>query len=209
MLEVQGLLQAASNPPEIQIRQIARGFAKDSARQEYQIPLDYGTYWGIETFRFEVDHSINVRAYSLYYVAATGFQSVRDYGLIDIPGTMWEIMPYSFIVDWFIPVQDWLAAISPKLGIITLAEGYTVEEESTVKRVVTSHSAGTHPTTYNTRAGSIGQTGILHRRTKNRTSNLEILANFPPIDVKINVSRALDAVALITGSATRKSTIRI
>jgi hypothetical protein len=208
MLEAQGLLAAISNPPETQIRQIARGFAKDSATDTYSIALNHGTKWGVETFRFENRRSTNVRAYSLYYVKATGFQSVRDYGLIDIPQAMWEIMPYSFIIDWFIPVGNWLAAITPKLGIVTLAEGYTIEKEMEVKRTISSHSPGTGSSSV-TRTGSIGRTDIWRTRTKNRTSNLEILADFPPINVRMNVKRTLDSIALIVGGATRKPTIRI
>jgi hypothetical protein len=209
MLEAQGLLAAVSNPPEqIQVRKVARGFAKDQNTSEYTIPLDYGTKYGVETFRFEVSRKTNVRAYSLYYVAASGFQSVRDYGLTDLSQAAWELMPYSFVADWFIPVGKWLEAISPKLGIITLAEGYTVESTTEVKRSVASHSAGTGSSKV-TRSGSIGRTDIWRTKTKNRMNDLSILADFPPVNVNINVKRAIDAVALVTGISTRKSTIRI
>jgi hypothetical protein len=31
-------------------------------------------------------------------------------GLMDPELVLWELMPYSFVVDWFIPIGDWLAA---------------------------------------------------------------------------------------------------
>lgn len=35
----------------------------------------------------------------------------------DLPATLWEVTPYSFVVDWFANVGDWLQAITPVPGI--------------------------------------------------------------------------------------------
>lgn len=31
----------------------------------------------------------------------------------DVPATLWELVPYSFVIDWFTNVGDWIQAISP------------------------------------------------------------------------------------------------
>lgn len=210
MLELQGLLDAIQNPAEQpKLRQTARGFSGQEFHHEETISVDHGSKYGVETRRFQVEKSTKVRAYSIYRVESSGFQSIRDYGLIDIPQAMWEIMPYSFIVDWFVPVGKWLEAITPKLGIITLAEGYTIERKYNVKRIYSSHSPGSG-SNYIVRSGFEGHTDQYTTYSKNRHINSnDVLANFPPIDVKLDVSRVLDSIALITGASTRKSTIRI
>jgi hypothetical protein len=35
----------------------------------------------------------------------------------DVPRTLWELTPYSFVVDWFVNVGDWLQAVTPVPGI--------------------------------------------------------------------------------------------
>lgn len=35
----------------------------------------------------------------------------------DLPATLWELTPYSFVVDWFVNVGDWIQAITPVPGI--------------------------------------------------------------------------------------------
>lgn len=37
--------------------------------------------------------------------------------LCDIPSTLYEAMPYSFVVDWFFNVGDWIRAVTPTPGI--------------------------------------------------------------------------------------------
>jgi hypothetical protein len=35
----------------------------------------------------------------------------------DLPITFWQLTPYSFVVDWFLGVEDWLQAVLPHPGI--------------------------------------------------------------------------------------------
>lgn len=207
MLEAQGLLAAMSRPPDLKVRQVARGFEKSELHTEVTKVLDYGSY-GKETFRFDITRSSNARAYILYEVALKGLQPLRDFGIVDLPQAAWELVPYSFVVDWFIPIGNWLEAISPKLGIHTLAEGYTIETQYRVNRTVVSHTPPTVGAQRWTRTGSVGRIDSYRHDTKRRVTSLEVVTNFPPLNVKINVKRMLDAVALITGQSSRGTTIR-
>lgn len=47
----------------------------------------------------------------------------------DLPATIWEVLPYSFVVDWFVNVGDWLQAISPTPGINVVGAWTTVVNE--------------------------------------------------------------------------------
>lgn len=50
---------------------------------------------------------------------------------------VWEVIPFSFVVDWFINVGNWLEAIKPKPGVKTLAEWTTIEQWSVATRAIT------------------------------------------------------------------------
>jgi hypothetical protein len=39
--------------------------------------------------------------------------------------TLWEILPYSFVVDWFVNVGDFLAACTPKANVVVLSSWTT------------------------------------------------------------------------------------
>jgi hypothetical protein len=208
MLEAQGLLAAMTQPEELKVRQLARGFDKSELRETFFRSLDYGAY-GVETFKFNVSRTANVRAYVLYEVALKGLQPLRDYGVLDIPKAAWEIMTLSFVIDWFIPIGDWLQAITPKLGINTLAEGYTVENDYTVHRTVVSHIEPTSGAQRWKRTGSVGRVDSYRSYQKRRVTSLEVLKAIPPFNVRINVKRAIDAVALIIGRSSSKSRLRI
>lgn len=38
-------------------------------------------------------------------------------GINSLPNFLWELVPYSFVVDWFIGIGDWLQAITPAANV--------------------------------------------------------------------------------------------
>lgn len=48
-------------------------------------------------------------------------EALRVFGMrpSDVPSTVWNCIPYSFVADWFTNIGDWLQAISPAPGITT------------------------------------------------------------------------------------------
>jgi hypothetical protein len=41
---------------------------------------------------------------------------------------MWELVPYSFVIDWILNVSDILSAWTPEVGLSTLASWYVLTE---------------------------------------------------------------------------------
>lgn len=48
----------------------------------------------------------------------------------DMPATLWEIVPYSFVVDWFVGVGSWLTAITPNPDVTVLGNWVTYTSET-------------------------------------------------------------------------------
>jgi hypothetical protein len=52
--------------------------------------------------------------------------TLNIWGLTQPVEAIWELVPFSFIVDWFFNVGETLAAFTPNYGIESLASWYTV-----------------------------------------------------------------------------------
>nr|UUW21252.1 MAG: maturation protein [Sanya fiers-like virus 12] len=154
------------------------------------------TYTG-ET-RSEVEYT--TRAYIHYKntIAGSFLERLNDFGLFDLPLAMWEIVPASFIIDWFVPVGDWLSALTPKIGVEILARGFTTTHASSCKTVLTGFPSPTVGGVTFVPAAPIGSSDLVTELVKTRDTYLGVPA-YPPIDVKLNAKRMADAVALLKG----------
>lgn len=54
--------------------------------------------------------------------ASIGF--IGALGLLNPLGVFWEVTPYSFVVDWLIPVGSWLASLTADVGLV-FESGFT------------------------------------------------------------------------------------
>lgn len=61
-------------------------------------------------------------------VTAASLSGFDSKGLFTLP---WELVPYSFVADWFINVQDFLASLVPVPSVTTLGSCLTVNLETT------------------------------------------------------------------------------
>lgn len=56
-------------------------------------------------------------------------RTLQELGLLNPISLAWELMPYSFVVDWFIPVNDIFASFTAGLGLEGVVGGMTYEDE--------------------------------------------------------------------------------
>jgi len=116
-------------------------------------------------------------------------------GLINPLSIAWEVVPFSFVVDWFIPVGATLQAITAGVGL-SLNKGYTSSHETwqtSVRQVVHDHAPGEDYWAYMT-SGNLQETGFQFRR--------QCHASFPSPRLYADVTpystpRALNALALL------------
>lgn len=213
LFDVESTLQAFAKGEFTKPRYTARGKSKANEKSTTtysDVHANGNVYYGSYTVDVVATESVDVRAYVMYD-AELIIQRFADFGVLSLPETLWELLPYSFVVDWFIPVGDWLRALTPKLGVNILSEGITTTHERKSERKVTSWSPGPpfFGNTFTEVASCVGMVDVLSVKTKSRSPALPTLT-LPPIDVKINVKRALDAISLLTtASGVRSPHVRI
>ncbi len=135
--DVAGAVQAlARNKPE-QWRILAKGAYADERKQSRQVGL--GSF-----FPYQADSRL--RLSNRTKISAVQRPLTREQDLLwslglDNPlGTAWEVTPYSFVVDWLLPVGDWLGA----LNSIKYYDGWqTVSTDFIEETMVATGSKGT------------------------------------------------------------------
>ncbi|DAD51654.1 maturation protein [ssRNA phage Esthiorhiza.2_3] len=149
--------------------------------------IQWNTRYGI---RYRVDNHMSA------FLNQTGFTNPLNLA--------WEVLPYSFVVDWFLPIGPWLEAMTAWNGL-TFLSGW----RSKLTRVTTyngvSYDGQRYPffptdSTMCNMHGSIFAERITYTRTK--------LTSFPSQEIPkfknpLGVEHALNAVALVR-SAFRK-----
>lgn len=73
----------------------------------------------------QVDVTVSVT----YSISSPAPKSLASLGITNPLLLAWELMPYSFVVDWFLPIGNWLESLDATLGL-TFHSGY----RTTVRR---------------------------------------------------------------------------
>lgn len=156
-------------------------------------PLSFQDIW---------DHETQFRGYYLYrYVAPEGvLHRLSDFGMFDVPRAIWDIVPWSFVIDHVIPVGDFLGALAPKIGVEELASGIVSQRKLTHRQVITSWKGSVVPSalTWTSPAVPVGS----QRRVEYLSLAREVPLGFPtypPLSVSVKPTHLLDAIALVKG----------
>lgn len=138
----------------------------------------------------------SVRAGILYEHNIT---NATRYGVtpFDVPSAVWELVPFSFVADWFINLGDYLEAAKPKVGVKYLASWTTVKVDQKSKLVVTLN-----PTGYPGHVQDAGGSWIYSRQVKStrRTPGVSVGLATKTSEFRwraTDVRHTIDAIALI------------
>lgn len=87
-----------------------------------------GIHWQIDRFR-RIEHELHMR---LDYTKDNGaLHELAQLGITNPASLLWEVTPYSFVVDWFYPIGDYLNRLDATLGMTF--RGGSVSKKTTVK----------------------------------------------------------------------------
>lgn len=117
------------------LRLTARGLATDEESILKTVSNNTGLFWNC-SWDVHMNSKVTVRAGVLYEI----LRSHNRYGFnfSDLPAAAWELVPYSFVVDWFSNVGDFIASVTPKVGARKLATWTSVQRVDTVTGTLTS-----------------------------------------------------------------------
>lgn len=121
--------------------------------------------------------------------------ALADTGISNPALLAWELVPYSFVVDWFLPVGNYLEQL-------TYANGLRFIRGTESRRAVLD-SVGRHMVGASQPVGSSGHYARGGMRYEWRVKQRTVLTSwpyqrFPPFKPKLGVERTLNAIALLT-----------
>lgn len=200
--DLMGAYKAISeNPSAItRERKTTRSSSVDSSSD--QISLANGTNtWaspsfiitnGVEIFQ----ETVSVRA-TLLYEHTLQLSKALGIHPQTIPSTVWELIPFSFVSDWVVNAGDFLAAVTPKLGVNELMGCYVIDRTSYRTRNVSEiRFPGWNNTT-----SSVGESKTTMVRTTQRVPGLPApsIALIPQgVQNVLSDWRTLDVITLIS-----------
>lgn len=119
----------------------------------------------------------------------------RSLGLYDPEAIAWEVMPWSFVIDWFIPIGSYLQQLNtvPKLSGKFVKSVFQVYDASAVADATSISYKGCASHREDTRLERTVTTGLTTK-----------LPNFVPLDRIMSEARFYNSVALITQQLLRK-----
>lgn len=121
---------------------------------------------------------------------------LNDFGLFDLPKSVWELVPFSFLVDRIAPVGEWLGALTPKIGVEYLDMGHSTERWIIASQTVSSYPAGELANASWPPIASVGSSDTMNVYTKERRTYLGIPV-FPPIVLQCKLKQMADVAALL------------
>lgn len=140
------------------------------------------------TSEAEYTANVSIRAKTVGIVRATTLNTFYD-----MPLTIWETIPFSFVADWFVNVGSVLAAWKVSRNVDSLHTSLGRKVEATERHSV-NLSPGTDTVTFPAASGSAQGFGSYIARSRDRAW---IPSFIPSVQVKLNSAKIADLAALL------------
>lgn len=154
---------------------------------------------GRDNVTITIKRFIQAKYVCSFSVANPASRSLSQMGFTNPALLAWELLPYSFIVDWFIPIGNYLSTLDATLGMnfqggcVTLFERYELEE--------TREGTGKYVSFYRMVGSTYGSSSIV---SVNRSRlNSFPRASLPAFKNPLSTTHALNAIALLRNSFKR------
>lgn len=184
------------------------GLAEHTAQKIHSPPLlkvsnkgssphvDRFTYSDSDFIRtLSVDGNVTINYGAEFSAASDFFRNVSQLGFTNPLQLAWEVLPYSFVIDWFLPVGNYLSNLDSTIGL-TFVRGYkSIKVDYTMTYQMTGKATGGY--------GKQGSTvSTMRYRSFVRTSmgNSFPGVTFPDFKNPLGVEHVLNALALLKGA---------
>lgn len=126
-----------------------------------------------------------------------GMKTLQEWGIPNFASVAWELVPLSFVVDWFLPVSDCLAFNTQYMGVEIIDIGY-----HTIHTLESVHSKLRDEKTSSKYSSYSSSPSRVKVRYYNRTPlELEMLRPKLSPQLSLNKKRLIDAVSLFRNIA--------
>lgn len=171
-------------------RKTFRGSAEDSMTSSDTLLNQSNGLWMTQTdWSRTSTYDVSARAGVMCDVSIS---DISVFGLDQIAETAWELAPYSFIVDWFANVGDWIAAHTPNAGVNQRASWVTVKTTYTQTRTATADRSIVNTVGYIPVSLSLSaQTDKREELVLERITS-PALSTFPSSNLKLDVFKITD-----------------
>jgi hypothetical protein len=204
MFDVNNIMKALNKG--IPVRFTSRGFGEAAPYEQSDSTLNTAPFSSMNVI---VTRSLTVsRSYRASVLASlpSGILSWgHNFGLDEWVETAWELVPYSFVIDWFIGVGTYLSSITPNFGVKELGGCLVSITETRQQTVCTLVDDPSYQATAAGRFRNVSGSGSTTRvaTTKHRAVGITPSVRGAVGRVNLDTAKVVDLAALIV---TRKST---
>lgn len=139
------------------------------------------SYGGVD---FSREQQMSLRL-GCYYRVNPDVQAFKRLGLLNPVATLWELFPLSFVVDWLIPIGDYLGSLDAMIGVQLLSSWESVAAQTKMA------TTGSLKPTY-----EVKMPDESWKRYYTRVPNPSLSLPLPTPSLSLNTSRFLDGLAL-------------
>lgn len=133
------------------------------------------------------------------------FRRLNDFGLFDIATTVWDVIPYSFVVDMLADVSGYLQGIDAMMKVNAIETGHSTTVKQHFVRTLVSSNASVYK--WNPHA-PMGSSDTLVVQDYDRKAFLGIPSS-PTVKVKLNLYNVATVAALLKTSAASARQLRV
>lgn len=128
-------------------------------------------------------------------IPVNGLKFAQEMGLTNPALLVWELLPYSFVVDWFLPIGNWLESQQALYGVVVDKASVTRKSTDVINMNVGFSNPDGYPWVTSSGAGK----GFVKFTVKNRSLGMPA---YPPLVLKnpLSISHATSAISLLVSS---------
>lgn len=140
-------------------------------------------------------YTADVRYVLEYKIVNGALNQLQGLGLVNPAEIAWEVMPWSFVVDWFLPIGNWIRSMNADAGLQFVTGVKTVVQRDRYSLIHT----GTYPfRPVEAKLSRINAMGFEERFSQNRTVLTSPPAKpFPEFKSPISAYHITEALALL------------